>query len=118
MKKLPTYNVPLYDFSHRKIEAYDVIPYFYRVWKSKQFDMKDVKSINDLKKWIERASKYMFWARCEYEHLIAPWPYKDDSLKDDMKKIDIHTQLMMNIAVLTDVLYKLFEKDITKNVSK
>ena len=75
----------------------------------------------------------MYWARCQYEFLMAPWPFgskklneeitnffkgdvnlfnTDDNIKftniilNDMYKIDIHEQLMMNIDVFAEILMK------------
>lgn len=132
------FNVLEYDFTKKKIKYYDIIPYFKETWKDKKFnfDKKSVKDKESLKSWIERASHYRYWARCEYEFLIASWPFgshkitedmksflkKDVNLDDckqnidfyniilqDMEKIDIHEQIMMNIDVLTDILYKEFK---------
>jgi hypothetical protein len=79
----------------------------------------------------------MFWARTEWEFLIGAWPYGskrmyeefkefisttpnideyDNRLKldniiiRDMEKIDVHQQIMMNIEIITDILYKEFFK--------
>jgi hypothetical protein len=98
----------------------------------------EVKSKTDLEQWIKSASKYMFWARCEYEFLMASWPFGsknmhneikeffkkpqdleyystridfDNIITRDMQKIDIHTQIMMNIDIITDILYKEFNLD-------
>ena len=77
----------------------------------------------------------MFWARCEYEFLIAPWPFGCKQMYDDLKiflpvynigdlghdikfcniitrsmeKIDIHEQLMMNIDLIVDILKEEFK---------
>lgn len=137
------FNVIQFDFTHRKIIHYDVLPYFREEWKDKyhkeeKSKIKETKSKELLRHWIISRSKYMFWARCEYEHLVAPWPfgsYKskedlkklltsefdieklDDSIKfynilmQDMEKIDIHAQIMMNIDIITDILYNEFRLD-------
>lgn len=114
------FNVLEYNWNRRENVAYDVMPYFRNNWKSKNFnfDKDKVKDRKTLKEWIERCSRYMFWARCEYEFLMAPWPYRDDTLKDDMKKIDVHEQIMMNIDVITELLFnefKLNKKTAIKN---
>ena len=96
-----------------------------------------VKTKNDLKEWITRKSRYQFWARCEYEFLIGKWPFGSYRLRQDMKeflknnpspdfndinqsidfeniiihdmeKIDIHYQIMMNIDIITDILWNEF----------
>ena len=130
------FNVLLYNFSTHKVEYYDVIPYFIDSWNDNIFDKDKVKSKEDLKSWIKRASQYHFWARCQYESLLAAWPFGTKKITDDIKrlidsgvdisvykhnidlmniitqdmvKIDIHDQIMMNIDVITDLLSKEFE---------
>ena len=129
------FKVLLFDFSKSTKEEYDVIPYFESQWKNKRnfFNKRDVKNFEDFKEWIKRASSYMYWARCQYEFLMAPWPFgskklneeitnffkgdvnlfnTDDNIKftniilNDMYKIDIHEQLMMNIDVFAEILMK------------
>lgn len=142
---MKNFNVLLYDFNSKKVEHYDVLPYFRRNWNDKKLDnfqKSKVKSKSDLKNWIERASSYTYWARCEYEFLIASWPFgsyrMNQDLKEfltpefniddyesrikiqniiirDMDKIDVHSQIMMNIDIITDILYKEFEEDVIKN---
>lgn len=129
MKK---FNVIEYDWTKRTKSEYDVLPYFRRVWNDKKFnfDKNEVKTKEDLKKWIMRASHYQYWARCEYEFLIAPWPFGSKKMLDelqkieikqensieisniiieDMYKIDIHEQIMMNIDIITEILSKEFK---------
>ena len=134
------FNVIQFDFTHKKVVHYDILPYFREEWKDKYHKeeknkIKETKSKELLKQWIINRSSYRFWGRCEYEHLVASWPfgsYKikedlkklltpnfdieklDDSIKfyniliQDMKKIDIHDQIMMNIDIITDILYNEF----------
>lgn len=126
------FNVLLY--KNNKIEYYDILPYFRNEWK--QENIEAVTSKKDFKQWIIGVSQYQFWARCQYEFLIAPWPLgsyqmnlkvrqlllKEDfdlaDLKDsidlcnaiacDMSKIDVHEQIMMNIDIIVDILWEEF----------
>lgn len=132
------FNVIQFDFN--KVIHYDILPYFREEWKNEYHieeknKIKETKSKELLKHWIIDRSRYRFWARCEYEHLVASWPfgsYKikqnlkkiltsefniekiDDSIKfynilmQDMEKIDIHDQIMMNIDIITDILFEKF----------
>lgn len=131
------FNVIEYNFNTNKVQAYNVIPYFVDTWNNKKhnFNKKDVNNKEDLKEWVIRTSSYMFRARCEYECLIAQWPFgskrKNDKLKefltkefniddysqrinfyniitDDMEKIDVHQQIMMNIDVIVEILSNKF----------
>lgn len=96
-----------------------------------------VKTKANLKEWIKAKSRYQFWARCEYEFLIGKWPFGSYRLRQDMKeflktnpslnldninqsikfeniiihdmeKIDVHYQIMMNIDIITDILWNEF----------
>ena len=129
--------------------TYNILPYFHDCWNDK-YNKEEKEKIKAakykakrmqlFKEWVIGRSKYMFWARCEYEHLVGPWPFgswrmnervqplldKGVDLKNyeqnidfcnavttDMKKIDIHFQIMMNIDVIVDILYKEFKLDKT-----
>jgi hypothetical protein len=132
------FNVLNYSGFKNEIEHYDVLPYFRVSWNSKSFKAKEVKSKADLKKWIESASRYMYWARCQYEFLMASWPFGSKNMHDevikffetpkdlesystridfdniiirDMHKIDVHEQIMMNIDIITDILAEEFKID-------
>lgn len=133
-----TFKVLNYSGFNNQIEHYDVLPYFIASWNSKSFKAKEVKSKADLKKWVEDASRYMYWARCQYEFLMASWPFGTKNMHDevkeffktpknledystridfdniiirDMHKIDVHEQIMMNIDVIVEILYKEFKLD-------
>jgi hypothetical protein len=138
MKMLKKFNV--LTFSNGKIRTYDVLPYFRDSWKEK-YNKEEKEKIKAakykakrmqlFKEWVIGRSKYMFWARCEYETLLASWPFGSYRLKNDMKeflknpvdlddftqclkfeniimadmeKIDVHDQIMMNIDIITDIL--------------
>ena len=130
------FNVLLRDFNKKKPIPYDVLPYFRREWEERYKDI-PVKTKEDLKKWIKDLSQYQFWSRCEYEFLIAKWPFGGWQLTEDMEKfiatnpdlkdnktnidmcniitkemdvIDVHEQIMMNIDIVTDILYDEFFK--------
>ena len=131
------FNVLLRDFNKKKPIPYDVLPYFRREWTERYKDI-PVKTKEDLKKWIRDLSQYQFWSRCEYEFLIAKWPFGGWQLTEDMEKfiatnpdlkdnktnidmcniitkemdvIDVHEQIMMNIDIVTDILYDEFFKE-------
>ena len=141
------FNVLLMNFSNKKKEEYDVIPYFESTWKNKKFnfDKKDVKNFEDFKVWIKRTSSYMYRARCQYEFLMAPWPFGSYQFKQDMSellkqgvdlsdiddnikfsntitkemyKIDIHEQIMMNIDVFAKILMEHLNIDFEKPKKK
>lgn len=106
--------------------------------KKEKNEIKESGSFEKLKKWVESESQYQFWARCEYVFLIASWPFGSYRLRNEMKdffsknknfdlndttacinfdyiiirdmvKIDIHEQIMMNIDIITEILYNDFK---------
>ena len=112
------FNVLTFNFNSRGVEFYDVMPYFRNEWRDKKNrkvyykltgDPVDVTDKKTLKDWVIDKSRYMFWSRCEWECLIAPWPYREDTLTKELKKIDVHEQLMANIEVLVDILAEEFK---------
>lgn len=140
-----SFNVLIY--KNGKVEQYDVLPYFRNSWKEK-YNKEEKDKIKNakyeskrrqlFKEWVIGRSKYMFWARCEYETLLASWPFGSYRLKNDMKeflnnpidlddftqclkfeniiiadmqKIDVHQQVMMNIDIVVNILYKDFKLD-------
>ena len=127
------FNVLWLNFSNKKVEYYDVLPYFRDCWKDKCYkdEVKAIKSFDQLKEWIICKSRYMYWARCQYEFLIANWPFGGKQFKDnikliltpefniddydqclkfeniiikDMTKIDIHYQIMINSDIVVNIL--------------
>lgn len=133
------FNVLIY--KHGKVEQYDVLPYFRNCWKEK-YNKEEKEAIKQakqpakrkqlFKEYIISRSKYMYWGRCEFEALLASWPFGSYRLKTEMKeflknpvdldnytqclnfeniiiadmhKIDVHEQIMMNINIIVDILY-------------
>lgn len=139
------FNVLEFDVNSRKTKPYDVLPYFRNSWASKynkeeKDEIKKTRSKELFKEYIRTEAQYQFWARCEYEILVASWPFGSYSLTQDMKdflknnpdldldnfakniefeniiirdmeKIDIYEQIMMNIDIIVDILYKEFNLD-------
>lgn len=147
MKAIKKFKVLIY--KQDKVEQYDVLPYFRNCWKEKynkeqKIAIKEAKQPSKrkqlFKEYIISRSKYMYWARCEYETLLASWPFGSYRLRKemqkfletehpidldnytqclnfeniiiaDMHKIDVHDQIMMNIDIIIDILYKEFKLD-------
>ena len=107
------FNVITYGFNSGQIEFYDVLPYFRRVWSEEtKKSQKELKDKEKFKEWLLHKSMYMYWARCEYECLIGPWPYREDKLIDELRKIDVHAQIKSNVDVVVDILYSEFFNDL------
>lgn len=102
------FNVILMDFNNKSVIPYDVLPYFRRNWEKESQDMSSPFSREELKEWIINKAKYQFWARCEYEIMIGPWPYQENKVAEELTKIDVFKQIMFNIDIITDILTKEF----------
>lgn len=110
--KQKEFNVLIMDFNSKKIKPYNVLPYFRNVWEKKKFYYGDkfekieVNTKETLKEWIEKESRYQFWARCEYEFLVLPWPYNKE--RDKSYKLDVFEQIMYNIDIISEILFDEF----------
>lgn len=91
MKK---FYVLTWDFNSDKLEPYDVLPYF-------RESCAKCENYESFKKEVERASRYRFWARCEYEMICSGWPVRKNEYK-----LDVHEQVMMNIDIICNILWK------------
>ena len=141
------FNVLHLNYNKNEVEPYDILPYFRDCWKAKYYKeevnkIKEAKTRNKrlklFKEFIQSRSLYMFWSRCEWEFLVAHWPFGSKQMYEDLKKfwkdypdiddysntikldniiiqdmdkIDVHKQIMMNIDVIADILYKEFFKE-------
>lgn len=124
MENMKKFNVLEYKFN--RLKSYDVLPFFRRCWTDEKEKVSDRQS---LKEWIVRKSSWHFHCRCEYEFLIASWPFssyrRNEALMGktiskenifeitniftrEMEKIDVHYQIMMNIDTVVDILAEEF----------
>lgn len=91
-----------WDFNKKKVEYYDVLPYFIDEYnEGTLLHGKILKTFNDYKMFIIRASKYQFWSRCQYEIVVEGYPSQGKQ-----EKIDIHQQIMANINTITELFIK------------
>ena len=119
MKK---FNVITYNVNSKEFESYNIIPYLVSCYNKKK---DKPKTFEEFKEFIKNESQYQWWARCEYEIILSPWPYLtspseryDKKGEDDIEawkkhwkehlnecqKIDIHYQVMMNLDVITNLV--------------
>lgn len=96
--------VLIWDVNKDTIKHYDVLPYFRNAYEKRVIDKSEYfkipTTIDEFKKFVEDESMYQFWARCEYEMIIHGWPVENNNYK-----IDVHEQIMMNIDVISEILY-------------
>lgn len=108
-----------WDFTKDQLRHYDVLPYFRNCFAKRKEKSKGKRrkllaenpemrkyyevpaTLEEMKVFIENESLYMFWSRCEWEMVVHGWPARKES-----HKLDVHEQIMMNINVIADLLYK------------
>lgn len=108
MDEKKKFHVLTWDFNRDEIEHYDVLPYFRdrleeRIERNKEGEdeyFKVPKSFDEFKKFVEDESLYQFWSRCEYEMIVHGWPVRNNDYK-----IDVHEQIMMNLDVISGILF-------------
>jgi len=130
-EKMEKFNVLNWDFNKDKLEYYNIIPYFIRRYDEKVKKFKKIKkrksykdnpekyekdnyykvpkTIEELKQFIKDESQYQFWSRCEYEMIVHGWPVRKNE-----HKLDIHEQIMMNIDIVTKIVWEEINKEIKK----
>lgn len=90
------FNVIIEDVNRRVFIPYNVIPYLVRQYKEAK---NKPTTFEEFKTFVEKESKYQWWARCEYEVILKEWPTGQRE-----EKIDVHWQVMMNINTITEIL--------------
>ncbi len=113
MKKIKPFYVINYDINAQKFIKYDIMPYLTNCYKTIKNKEKKPKTLDEFKKFVEKNSLYMYWARCEYEIILLDWPCQKDK-----KKIDIHWQIMNNIDVISEILFNHYNSNTSKKTKK
>jgi hypothetical protein len=135
IKKNPTpfYVINRSFYNRDRFEPYNIMTYLIETYKETKKNKwrTTPQTFEEFKSFVIDASRYQFWGRCEYELLLAHWPfgsYKmrqemkkfiatnpnlDDHSTDidfcniitsDMEKIDVYWQIKMNLDVITKLL--------------
>src|SRR5574344_683962 len=106
--QMPVFYTLTWDMNRGEVENYDIMPYLVSAWKedkarkhkiwfkSSDDDTKEPTTVEEWKKAILAASRYQFWARCEYEIIISEWPTEKHRVK-----LDVFDQINANIDVIT-----------------
>lgn len=84
------------DFNRRTFKPYDIMPYLVEQYNNSE---NKPSTREEFIEFIKSESMHQWWARCEYEIVIAGWPNTKT-----YKKWDIHKQVLMNIEIITDTL--------------
>lgn len=91
------FNVLLWDFNTDSLQYYDILPYLRDCYKKAK---QKPKTLEELKEFIRKESMCRYWSRCEYEMILTGWPVQKKNYK-----LDVHEQIMMNIDIITTILY-------------
>lgn len=94
---IPFY-VICYNFNGQRFEPYDIMDYLVSEYKESR---NKPKTKQEFFEFVNNASRYRFFGRCEYEIIIKDWPTQSHE-----EKWDIYDQIMMNIELITDILMK------------
>lgn len=94
-----------WDFNSDNLVHYDILPYFRECYKGLSKSKRPV-TIDEWKEFVKRNGMYQYWARCEYEIIITGWPQQKREVK-----VDIWSQIEMNIDVIVGILMDEFGKD-------
>jgi hypothetical protein len=97
-KKITPFFVIIDDSNKLEFVTYNVMPYLMECFRKAKKNDKP-KSFDEFKEFVKSNSMYMYWSRCEYEIILKAWVSKTKE-----KKIDVHTQIMNNIDVVTTIL--------------
>lgn len=114
------FNVIVWDFNKQKFVPYDILPHlrdclnkrkeiFENYRKTEEYKKSEhpdenlifPSTFDELKEFIRKESVCKWWARCEYEIILVDWPNHTKS-----EKIDVYWQIMQNIDIITNILYK------------
>lgn len=111
--QMPVFYTLAWDVNRNEVENYDVMPYLVSAWeedkvrkhkiwfKSLDDDTKEPATVEEWKKAILAASRYEFWARCEYEITVSGWPVEKRRVK-----LDVFDQINANIDVIAELFMR------------
>lgn len=124
MKTEKTFNVLVINITTRKLEQYDVLKTFRRIWNGSgyNFDKDKVTDFESLRSWIQRVSSYHFGYKTEWEFLIAEWPFGGYKFKQDMKQfLANNPQLDLddyskNIDFINVIMKEMTKIDVNKQI--
>lgn len=91
IKRKPTpFNVIVHGYNCKGVKAHDIMPYLMNCYKetkkSKRAWKKTPVTFEEFKQFVTDESRYMYWARCEWECLIGHWPFGSKKMTEDLVK--------------------------------
>lgn len=89
-KKLTPFNVIVHGYNCKGVKAHDIMPYLIECYKetkkSKRTKENTPVTFEEFKQFVIDESRYMYWARCEFEWLIGHWPFGSKKMIEDLVK--------------------------------
>lgn len=91
IKRKPTpFNVIVHGFNCKGVRAHDIMPYLINCYKDTKKSKRACKTtpvtFEEFKQFVIDESRYMYWARCEWESLIGHWPFGSKKMTEDLVK--------------------------------
>lgn len=102
-RKLPVWNVIRVNSNTKAVEPFNIfqnIPFCIGF-----FELCDGMDRSEFEEELDLLIKWQFWARCQYEHLVLPWPTHES---DQSTKIDVYTQLKFNWNAFSDFCWRVY----------
>lgn len=117
MNKRISFYVLYKDFNTGSMKKYDVMNSLYNtIFNSNgslskknfyiygnDFKRKEIKTRDDLRKFIDFHFRYLYSFKCEWEFIALDWPNSDNGRA---VKIDVYQQLEPNIDLITDIVFE------------
>lgn len=88
------FNVIVYDYNKKTFTEYNIMPVLRRELKGK-----DLHTFEEFKDFVKKTSMYYWAYKCEYEIILTDWPNQTTG-----SKIDVNSQVQMNIDLITRLL--------------
>lgn len=107
------FNVMRWDSNSDKMVPYNIIDKYLLNDIKKERKNKHIIDYESLKDYLRKEFRFHYWCRSECEMLISGLFNKDDTLK-----IDIWTQIEMNLDLITELIANELKFRFTKNTRK
>ena len=132
MKKKPHFFALYKDFNNGTMKTIDVLQVVFDSILNKKGGIKkkdffildskwnrvNVRTKEQLEKFIEQTFRYYFWSKCEWEFICIDWPHRDTIDESRPVKIDVFDQLEPNIPVITDMVWNYIEPKVKKLIKE
>ena len=108
MNKNPNliWNVFIFDMNTNELKEYNIFKhgnFLKSILKDAEEEYgENLPDYEKFKERVRRELQYYFWAKCEWELVMSPWPPHED---DKDKKIDVYEQIMLNFDQFYKYLY-------------